>query len=212
MIEYFDDPGATASTVDEGGWLHTGDLGTIDSRGLITVTGRLKEIIIRGGENIAPAEIEVALAAHPQVLRVAVLGLPDERWGEIVAAAVIVRDPTADGIRDDLESFARERLAKYKVPAQWFLVDDLPTTPRARSRSSRCATSSPANRPERVSEDRIRTEEDLVRHERPRRVPARPHLPRRPRRRHPGGGRRGRRSEGREGISAFIEKRRPRWP
>ncbi|GLZ49090.1 putative fatty-acid-CoA ligase [Actinomycetospora sp. NBRC 106375] len=129
MIEYFDDADATASTVDAEGWLHTGDLGTMDDRGLITVTGRLKEIIIRGGENIAPAEIEIALAAHPQVLRVAVLGLPDEHWGEIVAAAVVVRDPAAEGVRDDLEAFARERLATYKVPARWFLVDDLPTTP-----------------------------------------------------------------------------------
>jgi fatty-acyl-CoA synthase len=135
MIEYFDDPAATASTVDvpdehaDRGWLHTGDLGTMDARGLIAVTGRLKEIIIRGGENIAPAEIEVALAAHPQVLRVAVLGLPDEHWGEIVAAAVVVRDRTVDGVVEDLETFARDRLATYKVPARWFLVDDLPTTP-----------------------------------------------------------------------------------
>jgi fatty-acyl-CoA synthase/long-chain acyl-CoA synthetase len=129
MIGYFDDPGATMSTVDGEGWLHTGDLGTMDARGLIAVTGRLKEIIIRGGENIAPAEIEIALAAHPQVLRVAVLGLPDDHWGEIVAAAVVVRDRSADGVVEDLEAFARDRLAKYKVPAQWFLVDDLPTTP-----------------------------------------------------------------------------------
>ncbi|WP_433781495.1 class I adenylate-forming enzyme family protein [Actinomycetospora sp. CA-101289] len=129
MIEYFDDPDATAATVDADGRLHTGDLGTMDERGLITVTGRLKEIIIRGGENIAPAEIEVALAAHPQVLRSAVLGLPDDHWGEIVAAAVVARDREAEGLVEDLEALCRERLAKYKVPARWFLVDDLPTTP-----------------------------------------------------------------------------------
>jgi fatty-acyl-CoA synthase/long-chain acyl-CoA synthetase len=63
------------------------------------------------------------------VLRVAVLGLPDEHWGEIVAAAVVVRDRTVDGVVEDLETFARDRLATYKVPARWFLVDDLPTTP-----------------------------------------------------------------------------------
>ncbi|GAA4737224.1 class I adenylate-forming enzyme family protein [Actinomycetospora chibensis] len=128
MIEYYDDPDATATTVDPEGWLHTGDLGTMDARGLITVTGRLKEIIIRGGENIAPAEIEVALAGHPEVLQSAVVGLPDDHWGEIVGAAVVVREPGADGVEGRLEEFCRERLAKYKVPARWFVVDELPTT------------------------------------------------------------------------------------
>jgi len=129
MIEYHDDAEATAATVDPDGWLHTGDLGTMDARGLIAVTGRLKEIIIRGGEHIAPAEIEVALAAHPEVLASAVVGLPDEHWGEIVAAAVVVRDPSADGVVDRLDTFCRERLSTYKVPARFFLVDELPTTP-----------------------------------------------------------------------------------
>ena len=139
MIEYFGDPEATAATVDEPdehdgrGRLHTGDLGTMDERGLISVTGRLKEIIIRGGENIAPAEIEIALAAHPEVLRSAVVGLPDEHWGEIVAAAVVVRDRTQPDLVGALDAFCRERLATYKVPARWFLVDDLPTTPSGKT-------------------------------------------------------------------------------
>lgn len=129
MIRYHDDPDATVAAVDPGGWLHTGDLGTMDERGLIAVTGRLKEIIIRGGENIAPAEIEILLAAHPQVLQSAVVGLPDDHWGEVVAAAVVIRGGASDELADELTAFCRERLAPHKVPAHFTVVDELPLTP-----------------------------------------------------------------------------------
>lgn len=128
LLRYHDDPDATASTVDPEGWVHTGDLGTMDERGFLTITGRLKELIIRGGENIAPAEIEIVLAEHPEVLTAAVVGLPDEHWGEIVAAAVVVRDGGGDGIEESLRSHCRRRLSSYKVPERWFVVDELPLT------------------------------------------------------------------------------------
>lgn len=127
MLNYHDDPEATGATVDADGRLHTGDLGTMDERGLITITGRLKEIIIRGGENIAPAEIENVLAAHPRVLQSAVVGLPDDHWGEIVVAAVVVRNP-ADG-DPDLDGHCRDRLPRFKIPERWFVMDELPMTP-----------------------------------------------------------------------------------
>ncbi|MQA13057.1 MAG: AMP-binding protein [Pseudonocardiaceae bacterium] len=129
MIEYYGDPEATAATVDADGWLHTGDLGSMDSRGLITLTGRLKELIIRGGENIAPAEIEVCLAAHPAVAESAVVGLPDETWGEIVAAFVTTRQPASPELEDSLIAHCREHLAHFKVPVRWYFRDELPHTP-----------------------------------------------------------------------------------
>ncbi len=129
MLCYYDDPGATAAAVDDEGWVHTGDLGSMDDRGMITLTGRLKELIIRGGENIAPAEIEVALAEHPAVAASAVVGLPDPTWGEIVAAAVVTHEPQEPGFTDELAAHCLERLTPYKVPVRWFLVDELPMTP-----------------------------------------------------------------------------------
>jgi fatty-acyl-CoA synthase len=128
LLRYHDDPDATASTVDPEGWVHTGDLGTMDERGFLTVTGRLKELIIRGGENIAPAEIEIALASHPAVRSAAVVGLPDEHWGEVVAAAVVLREGAADDVEESLDAHCRARLAPFKVPERWFVVDELPMT------------------------------------------------------------------------------------
>ena len=88
MLEYNDNPQATAETVDAGGWLHTGDLGRLDARGYVTVTGRVKEMIIRGGENHFLAEIENCLLEHPDVAEVAVVGLPDPKWGEVIGAFI----------------------------------------------------------------------------------------------------------------------------
>ena len=85
MIGYHDNPKATADAIDADGWLHTGDLGTLDRQGYLRITGRVKEMIIRGGENLFPAEIENTLLEHPDVAEVAVVGLPDDKWGEIVA-------------------------------------------------------------------------------------------------------------------------------
>jgi fatty-acyl-CoA synthase/long-chain acyl-CoA synthetase len=128
MISYFDDPEATAATVDAERWLHTGDLGTMDARGLITLSGRLKELIIRGGENVSPAEIEIALAAHPAVAESAVVGLPDETWGEIVAAVVTTHGPAAPDLERQLTEHCLSRLTPFKVPVRWFFRDELPHT------------------------------------------------------------------------------------
>ena len=127
MAGYFDEPDATAAAIDGDGWLHTGDLATMDSRGYLRIVGRLKEMIVTGGINVYPAEIETAVAQHPSVAEVAVIGVADRRWGEMVVA--VVRG--ADDARPDasaLEAFARERLAPYKVPKRWVFTDELPIT------------------------------------------------------------------------------------
>lgn len=128
MIGYVGDREATEATVDAEGWVHTGDLGTMDERGMLRITGRLKDLIIRGGENIAPAEIEIALAAHPQVLEAAVFGVPDERWGEIVVAAIRTREPADAALERSLAEHCRERLSPFKLPQRWVFRDDLPHT------------------------------------------------------------------------------------
>lgn len=129
LIEYLHQPEETAKTVGADGWVHTGDLGAMDERGMITLTGRLKDIIIRGGENIAPAEIESCLAEHDSVLEAAVVGIPDEKWGETVGAAVRVRGEVTRGLRAELERHCGRWLAPYKVPQHWYLAEKLPVTP-----------------------------------------------------------------------------------
>jgi len=127
MAGYFDMPEATAETVDADGWLHSGDLCTMDARGYCRVTGRLKDMIIRGGENIYPREIEEALFLHPAVAAAAVFAVPDAYWGEQVAAAISFRPGLAAG-SDELATFAGTRLARHKVPRFWFLLDEFPLT------------------------------------------------------------------------------------
>jgi fatty-acyl-CoA synthase len=127
MLGYNDNPKATADTIDSEGWLHTGDLGTMDPRGFVKVTGRVKEMIIRGGENLFPAEIENVLLEHPSVAECAVVGLPDERWGEIVACFVRLNSgATLD--RAMLVTHCRERMSAQKTPVQWFEVTAWPLT------------------------------------------------------------------------------------
>jgi fatty-acyl-CoA synthase len=127
MLGYNDDPDATAKTIDADGWLHTGDLGTMDARGYLRVTGRLKEMIIRGGENLFPAEIENCLLEHPAVAEVAVVGLPDEKWGEIVAA-VVRPAPGATADPAELRAHCRARLAPMKTPTVWLRAESFPRT------------------------------------------------------------------------------------
>ena len=91
MKGYFEAPGATAEALDREGWLHTGDLGSMDVQGYLRIQGRLKDMIIRGGENIYPREIKDVLFAHPGIANVAVVGIPDREWGELVAAFVKAR-------------------------------------------------------------------------------------------------------------------------
>lgn len=132
---YLHDPEATSRTVDEDGFVHTGDLGTMDSRGYLTITGRLKELIIRGGENIAPTEIESVLARHESVVEAAVVGLPDDRLGEIVAVVIRVREnATPPNLRLSLIEHVGPRLAPFKVPARWYVADQLPVTPTGKVR------------------------------------------------------------------------------
>ncbi len=134
MAGYWDMPDATAATIDGGGWLHTGDAGTMDDRGYLRIAGRLKDIIIRGGENIHPLEIEQLLADHPGVAEVAVIGVPDPRWGEQVAAVIRPADAAAPPGPDELAAFCREHLARFKTPRLWFFVDSFPMTPSGKIR------------------------------------------------------------------------------
>lgn len=126
MLEYLDMPAETAQTVDPAGRLHTGDLGTMDARGYIRITGRLKDMIIRGGENIYPREIEEALAAHPALIDAVVLGLPDETWGERVAAVVRPAPAQPAPTPVDLQNYLRERLAPHKTPKSWYVAESFP--------------------------------------------------------------------------------------
>ena len=127
MHGYYKMPEATDAAIDPEGWLHTGDLGTMDERGYCRIEGRLKDMIIRGGENIYPREIEAVLYEHPAVGDVAVVGVPDDRWGEQVAAFVRLREgETATSA--ELSAYARERLAAYKTPRTWVFVGAFPLT------------------------------------------------------------------------------------
>lgn len=127
MLEYNDNPEATAETIDSEGWLHTGDLGSMDKRGYVQITGRVKEMIIRGGENLFPAEIENAVLEHPLVDEAAVVGIPDDIWGEQVAC--FMRSDTGKRPSDEeLKSFLRERISPQKTPTYWAWVDEWPLT------------------------------------------------------------------------------------
>jgi len=127
MAGYLDDRQATAAAIDRDGWLHTGDLGSMDERGYCRIEGRIKEMIIRGGENIYQREIEAVLASHPAVAEAAVVGIADRFWGEVVGAAI---RPSADTrpTAAELSEFCRGRLAAYKIPAHWMFTSTFPMT------------------------------------------------------------------------------------
>jgi fatty-acyl-CoA synthase len=127
MAGYFNEPDQTAAAIDSGGWLHTGDLVSMDERGYLRVTGRLKDMIVTGGVNVYPVEIETVIGAHPNVAQVAVIGMPDPRWGEAVVAVIQLR-PDTDPEVAPIEEFGRERLASYKVPKRWVIAESLPMT------------------------------------------------------------------------------------
>jgi fatty-acyl-CoA synthase len=130
MRGYLNAPEATAAAVDADGWLHTGDLGSMDERGYVRIAGRIKDMIIRGGENIYPREIEEVLIGHPAVADASVLGFPDEHYGETVAAAIrpAAPDSAVGDLADELAEFCRDRLAAYKVPIRWLITDAFPLT------------------------------------------------------------------------------------
>jgi fatty-acyl-CoA synthase len=135
MEGYFDQPEATAAVVDDAGWYHTGDLAAMDADGGLRIEGRLKDMIIRGGENIYPREVEELLQAHPGVAEVAVVGCPDPHWGETVAAFVRLAAGAALG-PDELHAWCRARLAAYKTPATWRFVDAMPMTASGKIRKN----------------------------------------------------------------------------
>jgi fatty-acyl-CoA synthase len=126
MLGYYDDPDATAD-VFRGGWLHSGDLAVMHPDGYVEIRDRAKDIVISGGENISTVEVEQALAAHPDVVEAAVIGVPDERWGEVPVAFVVLRGGASPS-QEELQEFVRGRIARYKVPRRIVPCDDLPKT------------------------------------------------------------------------------------
>jgi long-chain acyl-CoA synthetase len=128
MAGYFGRAAETAAALTSDGWLRTGDGGLVDDDGYLFLTDRIKDMIVSGGENVYPVEVEEALAQHPAIAEVAVIGVPDARWGETVKALVVRRDGV-DVCADELVAFARERLAGYKLPRAIAFVDALPRTP-----------------------------------------------------------------------------------
>jgi fatty-acyl-CoA synthase len=126
MLGYWQRPEATAETLREG-WLLTGDLASADAEGFVTLTGRARDLYISGGENVYPAQVEAAYLEHPSVREIAVVGVPDARWGEVGRAFVVL----AEGARLDVDAllrFGRERLASFKVPREFVAVEALPRT------------------------------------------------------------------------------------
>jgi HIP---CoA ligase len=148
MLGYFEDPAATAEAIDAGGWLHTGDVGRLDAEGYLTVTGRVKEVFQTGGFNVYPAEVEQLLARHPMIAEAAVIGVPDDRLGE-VGHAFVVPAPGCSPAADDVIAFARERIANFKVPRAVTVVSELPHTPLGKVQKFRLTVpgSAPADPP-----------------------------------------------------------------
>jgi acyl-CoA synthetase (AMP-forming)/AMP-acid ligase II len=126
MEGYFRMPERTAEVLPGDGYLRTGDLGSMDAAGHIAIRGRSREVIIRGGENIYPAEVEAALGEHPEVAACAVVGVADPSWGELVGASVVTRGNRVDPA--ELESFLAGRIAHFKIPRVWRFTDALPMT------------------------------------------------------------------------------------
>jgi fatty-acyl-CoA synthase len=127
MLGYWDNDAATREAIDATGWMHTGDLATMDDEGYVNIVGRIKDMIIRGGENVYPREVEEYLLTHPDVIDAQVIGVPSERYGEEVMAWVRAR-PDSGLTADALTLFCRGRIATFKIPAYWRFVDSFPMT------------------------------------------------------------------------------------
>lgn len=127
MHGYYGDQEATLKAIDEEGWLHSGDLGKMDKEGYVQVTGRLKDMIIRGGENIYPREIEDFLFTHPKIAQVAVLGLPDEYYGEEVMAWILLHEGET-ATAEEITEFCKDKIAHYNIPKHIWFVDEFPMT------------------------------------------------------------------------------------
>jgi fatty-acyl-CoA synthase len=133
MLGYYDMPAETAVAIDDDGWLHMGDIGSMDERGFLRVTGRVKDMIIRGGMNLYPAEIEAVLQDHPAVETAAVIGVADEKWGEQVAAVLRLRADLGRPTAAELTEFLRDQIAPHKIPVFWSFVEALPMTPTGKT-------------------------------------------------------------------------------
>lgn len=127
MKGYYNNPDATNEAIDEDNWLHTGDLATMDEKGYVRITGRLKDMIIRGGENIYPREIEEFLYKHPKIYDVQIVGVPDEKYGEEVAAYIILR-PGETATEDEIREFCQGKISRHKIPRYIFFVKEYPMT------------------------------------------------------------------------------------
>nr|WP_203614299.1 AMP-binding protein [Streptomyces sp. SID13726] len=128
MLGYWNEPGKTAEAVDPGRWMHTGDLALMREDGYVEIVGRIKDMIIRGGENIYPREIEEFLYGHAKIADVQVVGVPHERYGEEVLACVIPRDPANPPTLEELRAFCEGRLAHYKIPSRLRILESFPMT------------------------------------------------------------------------------------
>jgi fatty-acyl-CoA synthase len=127
MLGYWEDADATREAIDEARWMHTGDLATMDDGGYLSIVGRIKDMIIRGGENVYPREIEEFLYTHPAIADVQVIGVPDERYGEEVCAWVVVREG-AELDEEELRAFCQGKIARYKIPRYVRFVEGFPMT------------------------------------------------------------------------------------
>jgi long-chain acyl-CoA synthetase len=151
MRGYFKNPEATARTLEPDGWMHTGDIGYLDEDGFVFVTGRIKELIIKGGENIAPREIDEALLKHPAVLEAAAVGIPDQHYGQEIAAFVVLKEDCEWCTEEELTEFCREHLGRYKTPKLIRFVADLPKGPSGKVQRLKLLELEPATRGERAT-------------------------------------------------------------
>ena len=128
MLGYWDLPEKTAEVIDSDGWMRTGDLAVMDDAGYVQITGRSKDMVIRGGENVYPREVEEFLYTHPDVQDAQVVGVPDEKYGEELMAWIVLRDGASELTADDVRAFASDRLARHKIPRYVRTVDEFPMT------------------------------------------------------------------------------------
>jgi len=127
MLGYWNDPDRTSEAIDDAGWMHTGDLATMDNDGYLNIVGRIKDLVIRGGENVYPREIEEFLYSHPAIADVQVIGVPDAKYGEELCAWVRLRDGET-ATEDEIREHCRGKLAHFKVPRYVVFVDEFPMT------------------------------------------------------------------------------------
>jgi fatty-acyl-CoA synthase len=128
MAGYWNDPQKTAEAVDADGWMHTGDIAVMDDDGYVAITGRIKDLVIRGGENVYPREIEEFLYGHPDVVDAQVVGVPDEKYGEELMAWVQIREGAEPPTAESLRAFCAGRIAHHKIPRYVQVIDEFPMT------------------------------------------------------------------------------------